>query len=308
MNNELRQKVITSVQQLLAGAKLETNKFEWKAKWYGFNCKNSSNIEIDKYEFCKDICGIANSYGIEDGFIVIGVDERNLGLLPTDIADSGFTQDQIKNLIYSNIDKPVAIDIDYVEVNGIRLSVVHIPVSLDKPHLVSRFITKRGHEQENVIFIRSASASSNANKGQIETMFWERKNSLIERKVEVSILKGSVAFSRLVDDMILMHIGLSIENRGSRPLAISNLRILLSIPANPFGESEILFDMGLEGKSIGLVPKFDFLEKEFPLSRVFSNRSERQLNNFTKWLNDNVRHLAFKHIVLVLTNGEEIVS
>lgn len=236
MNDKLKEEVKNKILQVLNGYKLETNKFELKVKWYDLSWKNNANARNkDYYEFLKDCTSIANSYGGEDGFIIIGVDQGNCALRNTDINDSGKDDSaKIKDLLNSNVTSGLTIDIDYVEVNGHKISVIYIPPSTEKPHVILEYYSPAGQNFKNEIFTRKGSSATIADKYDIDKMYWERSNITIDRKINVSfnIANIKIEFSNYFPNTAqypYIDITAVLENSGTRALAICKIVLVLEI-------------------------------------------------------------------------------
>lgn len=221
MTDELRESVKSRILQYLENNLDETNKFEVKRKWYNLREDNS------KFEFLKDITAIVNSYGGEDAFIVFGIDENTRETFSTKISDSGYKDPAyIKNVINANITAPILIDIESMEINDQLLCILHLPPSTDKPHCILKY--KRNNQVfENEIFIRSGSAKVVASKSDIDRMYIERKNIIVERKLELSINLSNFRIQNSENRGLYIDHPITIENTGMRDVAIARIEIEL---------------------------------------------------------------------------------
>ncbi len=142
----------------------------------------------DYYEFLKDITSIINSNGGDSGFIVIGIDSESKNLVDTKIDDSGLDDaSKIKDIVVSNIDTPFTIDIDYITLEGKKLSIIHIPTTLHKPHIILRYYSPANQKFDNEIFVRNGSGTSIAAKSDLDRMYWERGNIVLPEKLSLTI-------------------------------------------------------------------------------------------------------------------------
>ena len=103
MDVQVKKNLVDRIESFLLNSQIETNRFEFKKEWYKFRTLNEKGVEAGKYEFLKDVCALLNSYGSEDGFIIIGVSEAKT-LHKSSIEDSEFTQAEINDFLKSNID------------------------------------------------------------------------------------------------------------------------------------------------------------------------------------------------------------
>lgn len=232
MTEEIKNLAITKTLQFINNTNLEVNKIEFKRHWY--KLKERGN---DFNEFLKDTTAIVNSYGGEDAFIIIGVDGTTKQLFDTDINDSGYDDSsKINDLIKGKTDAPIRFDIDYVNIDGKRLSVIHLFPSTEKPHLIIEY-KKADKIYKNAIFIRSGSGTDHASKADIDRMYSERRNIIVQKSIEVSInlndlkLKGAgnVDLGK-IGKINLNHI-FTIENTGFRPVAIALVTVTIKLPS-----------------------------------------------------------------------------
>jgi len=244
MSDDLKKEVETKVLQFLADQILETNRFEFKSKWYNLKERNIKDSEgkskpnKDYYEFLKDSTAIINSVGGNHGFIIIGVSKE--GLVNTEISESGLKDASFVNdILISNVDNPFTVDVDYVIVNEKRLSVIHIPPSTNKPHIISLYRTENS-EYKNEIFVRSASGTNSANKGDLDRMYWERGNIIIDKKLACYIPVNDISFSQGPDpNGVLLWGKFNFESFGNKKIVLD--RIVLDIHAHPIGYDVVQF-------------------------------------------------------------------
>lgn len=253
MEDSIKEYAKSKVIQFLAGHKLETNKFELKREWYKLNWKtrqeNGTTIYNKGYfEFLKDITSIINSNGGDSGFIVIGIDSENKKIIDTKMEDSGLDDSsKVKDIIISNVDTPFTVDIDYIYIEGKKLSIIHIPTSLHKPHIILRYFSSGNQKFENEIFVRSGSGTSIATKADLDRMYWERGNIVLPEKLFLTINTSVSGFeARTMSDFddnsrLDFSLYLGFSNQGMRPSTIYAIEFDL-ILENP--EDEIKSSIG----------------------------------------------------------------
>jgi hypothetical protein len=242
MEESIKTFVKSKVIEFLSGHKLETNKFELKQKWYDLSCRKCPGEESktiynrEYYEFLKDISGIINSTGGDSGYIVIGINQKTRQVYDTRLENSGLDDSsKIKNIIISNIDRPFVIDIDYIEIEGKNLSVIHTPATLYKPHVILSYISPSNQEFENEIFVRNGSGSIVAGKSDLDRMYWERGNIILPEKLFLTINRLNSGFEpQNLSDLnnkgrITYHLSCSFTNDGTRPLTIYSIRFKLQL-------------------------------------------------------------------------------
>lgn len=187
----------------------ETNKFDFKTKWY--NLKEPASIN----EFLKDTTAIVNTIG-PTGYIVIGYDENTKKVNNSKFKDCGLKDvSQILGLISKRVDRAFDIDIHDILVDGNSFSVIEIPPSIDKPHVIRQYVSKSGKEEKHVIFVKSASGTTIANKNHLDRMYYDRKN--IKPEYQVHIILNRYGFS---NQQLKFSQYVYIENTGLRPICI----------------------------------------------------------------------------------------
>lgn len=79
---------------------------------------------------------IANTFGL-DGFIVIGFDDREKKFYPASFKDSGLKDtSDLTAIINKSVDRLFEINHHEITYKDKRLSILHIPPSLNKPHVL----------------------------------------------------------------------------------------------------------------------------------------------------------------------------
>lgn len=303
MNDQLKNEVKLKVLQFVKGQTLERNKLEFKRQWYNLSWtkKPGEGKELrnkEYYEFLKDCCAIINSYGRDDGFIVIGVDESK-ELFDTNLTDSGLNDSsKIKDVIIGNVDKAFLIDIDYINVEGKQLSVIHIPPSTDKPHLVAEYWSKNLHKSENVIWIKNGSGATIATRGDIDRMYWERSNIVLDDKLDVAMNLRNTRFNSISGSKIEVKSVPYIENVGTKKLLISKFRLNVSFQ----GERYTFYT---EDTNRMLLPNHP--TTELTLFYAFINLGDAERKKLADLMNQALQVLKFESFIAIKGNGEEIL-
>jgi hypothetical protein len=192
----------------------EYRKVEFKYKWY--DLKNEHEI----MEFLKDVCSMVNAFG-PDGYIIIGFDAGQ-GFNNSTLKDSKLNDEtELIDLVNSRVDRMFHLTNYDVIFEGKSLSVIHIPSSINKPHVIPKYKTwdKKGNEriEEHKIWVRYGKSCRPASRNDIELMIYDRKNIIPEYKLVITINKGDMQFS---SENICMCMA-TIENSGTRPVAIA---------------------------------------------------------------------------------------
>lgn len=310
MNNDLKEQVRLRIQQKIKGLTIETNKFEVKKQWYDLSWKekldNGKTIHNwQYYEFLKDCTSIINSYGREDGFIVIGVDNSN-NLFDAPIKDSGFADpSSIKDIIIGNVDKAFLIDIDYVEVEGKHLAVIHIPPSADKPHLVQKYISKNNNVSENVNFVRNGSGTHVATRGDLDRMYYERSNILLDKKIEVGI--EHIIYQPHGGGIIGAGFDLVLDNTGSRRILVKKIEVIAMCRVYSFKLEATEFYLG------GTAIKSLRLDVNYPIEVSINSLIEFEKgNSFAEWFSTSPEKgaddVVITSMIFELGNQEKVIA
>jgi hypothetical protein len=202
-----------------AGLSKENPKLDFKARWY--DLKDNSDIN----EFLKDTSAIANTPGL-DGFVVIGYDEK------TKVFDDAyFSQSNLKDsnelvgLLIKRVDRAYNVICYDLEIDGHKLSVLHVPPSFDKPHVIKSYQKKTNTPIEHRVFIRNGSTTRVATKYDLDFMAYDRKNNTPEYALFLSSSKSSLQLSHDHAQSVLLNASIVIENSGLRPVAIKELTL-----------------------------------------------------------------------------------
>lgn len=224
---ELKKEIKKLISQSFEGQEIENPKIDFKAKWYDLS-KNS----IELYEFLKDTSSIANTFGL-DGYIIIGFDEKNKSYNKACFNDCGLRDtSDLYPLIIRRVSEPFDINVYDIEIEGNSLSIIHIPNSINKPHVIKNYKkVKKGNvqfENQNVIFVRKSTGIFNANKYDLDLMYYDKKNNIPEYEVRIDVTHSK--FSNQTGDssgFISYYPRFSIENLGRRPVAIRDIKIVI---------------------------------------------------------------------------------
>lgn len=230
---EIRKKVKESIEQSLNDLEKESTKLDFKLEWY--NLKK----EKDVFEFIKDTTALVNTVGL-DALIIIGYDEKRKLFKDARIVDSKRKATDLNDIINKRVSTffdLVIYEFDNIEIDGENrvLSVLHIPIFLDKPVVIKGFknfrqLDKNGNPriEEHKIFVRKNSSNRPASKYDIDLMYYDRKNIIPEYKVVLSIL--SLSYNPK-DTKIFMQ--LFVENLGFRTICIKKLSASFTTPYFP---------------------------------------------------------------------------
>ena len=230
--------IVTSyIEQHISGLEVENSKVDFKSRWYVLTDEKGIN------EFLKDTTAIVNTFG-PDGFIVIGYDESDKKLFDSSFSDSGLSDtSKLIDLINKKVDRLFNVDILEQEILGNKISIIHLPPSFDKPHVIRnyRYTDKNGNSKEepNKVFVRKGSTTRVAGKTDFELMYWDRKNITPEYQLHSAISDLRInakpmhsGSDRLIDGF-RVNFYLTIENYGSRPTGLKTAELNLTYFENP---------------------------------------------------------------------------
>lgn len=210
---------------------------DFKRDWYDLKIPQGIN------EFLKDTTSIVNTFG-PDGLLIIGFDDERKEFKSAGFKDSGLRDTSaITGLINRKVDRLFDLNIIDAEVDGNLLSLIHIPASIDKPHVIRLYQTfhsdgKVKKKEEHKIFVRKGSRVFPASKYDIELMYYDRKNIIPDYEIHVNYNVATTTFNVDHNRRVMLTSYFTIENTGRRPVAISQANLKVTFTGE--GESEVL--------------------------------------------------------------------
>lgn len=209
------------LEQSISRLDKENPKLDFKSKWYDLKDDLGGN------EFLKDTSSIANTPGL-DGYIIIGFDDKTKLFNSSTFKDSGLKDsNELVGYINKRVDRAFKINCFDIELEGNKLSILHIPPSFDKPHVIRAYKTAKKEEHHRV-FIRNGTSSMIANKYDLDFIAYDRKNQIAEYSLHISSsLLGYHTNWSAVDNKVNLGLNLTIENNGLRPVAINTIELKL---------------------------------------------------------------------------------
>src|SRR4030095_4495462 len=152
--NLLFQQAKSYIDQSMSGLEVENQKVDFKSQWYKLKTRRGIN------EFLKDTSAMANTFG-PDGIIIIGYNEKDKSQSNVSFKDSGLPDtSQLTDIINSKVDRLFQINVFETNINGFSTSIIQIPPSIDKPHVIRNYQTCDKstdvvtREEQQRIFIR----------------------------------------------------------------------------------------------------------------------------------------------------------
>ena len=164
----------------------ENPKLDFKREWYDMKTPIGIN------EFLKDTTAIANTVGL-DGFIVFGFDDKTGKFFESNFEDSKLKDtSDLNGIIIKRCSNLFDVIFYPIEIDGNKLSVLHIPPTLEKPIVILNY--QKFHKDKSIkdeeahrIFIRKGTAIYPASKYDLELMFYDRKNIQPDYELELEI-------------------------------------------------------------------------------------------------------------------------
>ncbi len=238
-NENLKNFLAHIISRLKDDGQIEESKLELKSKWYDFNSKT------DKSEFLKDIVALANTPGLE-GYLIIGIDEKSGNLYNSLFKDSGLNDIvDLHNLLIKSVDRPF--DFQFKEIELVyqnerkTLSIFTIPPSINKPHVIKYYLSKKNKEIQNFIPIRKSTGIFPANRSDIDFMYYDRKNIEPEYAIEIKSYNPQVGFNSFSTGPFRANLQLCFQNYGRKPVAIVRSQLIIApIPDQEINE-EVVF-------------------------------------------------------------------
>lgn len=288
---EMRNKVRFLINQHQLGLETESNKVEFKSKW--FNLKDKIGIS----SFMKSISAIANTYGLE-GFLIFGYDESTKKLHETNFTMCGLDdKSKILDIMTRNLSDIIPINIIDDKLNGISYSFVHIPPTNKKPIIIKNYQTKdkKGNIKDNQhrVFVRTASGTRYAQKFDFDLMNYDNSNIKTEFDLEIDYLNWHIE-SNPTSIKILMEV----ENIGLRPLIIGSSSIVFEDDSESvqFNASYIkVNEEDLKGTPIRLVLKPGDITRLYIKYQTYFIKSEKEISKL-------FRDKKYQKEVLIRTN------
>ena len=153
--------LISIIEKVRNGIEVERSGLDLKRKWWDF--QKDSGVE----EFLKDICAMANGQ-TGDSYIVIGVDEKG------SLYDAPLPEDEanIQQRHKDKIEPRIHLMVDEYVIEGKHVSVITIPHSMNRPHVIKRYSNWR-----HWIPVRFGTSTLTASRLDLDEMYLERYKS-----------------------------------------------------------------------------------------------------------------------------------
>lgn len=307
------EKIQVEIESLIAmGPDLEKErpKVEFKSKWT--DLKSDPGVS----EFLKDVSAMANTVGL-DGFLIFGYDPKADKYHQVSFKDSNLQdQSEIRGILTKGLSEPFDIELYSIAVNSHHLDVLHIPPSVNKPHVIKlhRVFKKEGMlktMEENRILVRKNGGIYPATKYDIDFMYYDRKNIIPEYEAFVSVNLSKSSFypdgKYEGSKEISARVPITIENTGRRPFFIEDVHFSVSLfdDEEPARFETILIPHfkkpTIPLKSQELF-RFDWMFR----SQAYSNLNRDLVTNKIKDFEGNKKYLILKEFLITTSSGERI--
>jgi hypothetical protein len=292
-------------------AEKERPKVEFKLRWPDLKSKPGIS------EFLKDTSAIANTVGL-DGFLIFGYDPKTGKYDEVSFTDSKLKdQNEIRGLLTKGLSEPFDMELYTIYINGKNLDVLHIPPSVNKPHLIKQHRTydKEGIQktvEDNRILVRKNGGIYPAAKYDIDFMYYDRKNITPEYEafVSVNLSKSIFEFQSVSSggEGITIVVPLTVENTGRRPFIIEEIEFSLSLfgdeqPHKFVRELDPLYSFG----SMQLKAQELFQQRRKFRCKNCSITSYAQGSERSKELQQNRKTLTISDFMILTSSGESII-
>jgi hypothetical protein len=209
--------------RLTAGMEIENPNTEIKREWYNL-IKAGENYKQDTSGFISELTAIANNCGPWDGFLIIGIAKGG------ELNNSPFSQcglrdeSDLHNLIIKTVDKPFSVSVISVTTNidgsDKHLSVIHIPKSLNKPHVMFEYWTSKTIVYKNYTPVKVGSSVRSATRSHLDMMYFDNQKIVPDYALFLKSFTGA-GMEFIPDDTSLkITIPIVFENYGRKPIII----------------------------------------------------------------------------------------
>ena len=154
--------LLSIIEKVKKGISIERSGLDLKRKWW--NLETYQGLE----EFLKDVCSMANAQ-TGDSYIVVGIDEATGKIYDAPLPDD---EANIQSKHKDEIEPRVKLLINEYKIEGKTLSVLTIPHSLQRPHVIKKYSNWR-----NWIPVRFGTSTLTASRSDLDEMYQERYKS-----------------------------------------------------------------------------------------------------------------------------------
>jgi Putative DNA-binding domain len=303
---EIEKLVASYIEHSQEGLEKEHPKFDFKREWY--DLKSDKGLS----EFIKDTTAMANTVGL-DGFIVIGFDDETKAFHQATFRDSrlGDTSELI-GLVNKKVDTLFDLNTFDIMVDGHKLSVIHIPPSINKPHVIKLHKTYDNggalrKEEENRVLVRKGTATRSASKYDFELMYYDRKNITPDYELHSSFASQ---FSVNILDRLQLRIPLTIENTGRRPVAMREISLTIEFGSGPSLEKILMISEPIYKRANIIIDSGKIWNDlvEFLGNSTMTFPDQADLNAKRSYYHHERPNMKYSNLNIVLANGTNLNS
>jgi len=270
--------------RIKAGLKPEAPKLELKSEWYNLDKSiGGEDRKINVSKFMKEIGAIANSYGPGSGHIVVGLSEEG-EITNSPLSASGINDEsELSSLVVKCIDKPIRFEYYQIltNIDGQEkiISIIVVPVSVDKPHVIYEYVTKKGR-YENYTPVKHGTSVRPANRSDLDLMYYDKQNIIPEYAVSIKSYKGSAFQVKSAGASISIDTPLIFENYGRKPMILINCELIIIESKDVTLENEIKMKLGAYSTSTSISTTSEIINQPIIIP---SNEANAYMCHFYCW-------------------------
>jgi hypothetical protein len=287
-----------------AGLKPEGIKTELKGSWYNMDKSQDVNdTRLNVSKFLNAVTALANTYG-PTGYLVIGIDETNGVITDSPFVKSGLKdKSDLYGLIVRNVDKPIRYE-NYeieTEIDGTKktITVIVIPPSLDKPHVIGVHYGRAGQETKNYIPVKKDTGTFPASRTDIDLMYYDNQNIVPEYAINLRTYKGSEIQIKPAGASVSVDIPVIFENFGRKPMVLVKCVFVITEIDGKELATELKLELGAYSQSDNTNIRSEIVKR--PII-VPSNEVAAYICHFFSWkkiIYDDVKSGKFKGYFVV---------
>ena len=249
---EIKKRVQHWISVLRNKGKVEESKVELKREWPLLQQSNSELRQIAESEFAKDLAAIANASG-PGGLLIYGIGEDGT-VFDAPFRSTGYRDHtDLTNLVVRLVDLPINFELKEViwddAGQGKTISVISIPPSQDKPHVIRCHLSKKNKPIGNYIPIKKDTGTWPASRSDIEGMFYDRKYIEPEYSIEMTVLGRGLILNYRESRELEADKQVVFQNTGRRISVIRESKLV--ILASP--EQKIDKDLEFKGSDFSIL-------------------------------------------------------
>lgn len=187
----------------------ESSTLDFKRDQYPFVGANDGQ----KSELLKDILAFANAWRRTDAYILIGVDEVRGGISTVTGVSVHLNDADLQQFVNSKINRPITFSYSAVELHGMQVGVIKIPLQ-KRP-----FYLKRNFDRLNasVVYLRRGSSTDIASPDEI-ALIGQDSHALVSRAPHLSLFLVSGKHDEIIEKQLSLNVlNAAIPNKSEFP-------------------------------------------------------------------------------------------